>query len=392
MQAYSASAVWQVFTVFLRLGLTSFGGPIAHLGYFHHEFVERKKWLSEQEYADLLALCQFLPGPASSQVGMGIGLMRAGYRGLAAAWLGFTLPSALILICFALGALQWQEQLSPGLLHGLKVASAAIVAQAVWGMAKTFCQSARQITLMLTACCAVLLFPQAWLQIVVILGAAVVGLISLPPPQNATFSQTTVPVSKKAAFICLGLFGALLIGLPLLAQALSSHDIALFDAFYRSGSLVFGGGHVVLPLLQGETVNSGWVSHDMFLAGYALAQTVPGPLFTFAAFLGTADYGIYGGVIALLAIFLPSGLLVIGTLPFWAVLRQNQQVQQALSGVNAAVVGLLLAALYQPIWLNAVFNAQDFCLALFALVALQFWKLPVWLVIATAGVIGTIFY
>lgn len=392
MQAYSASAVWQVFTVFLRLGLTSFGGPIAHLGYFHHEFVERKKWLSEQEYADLLALCQFLPGPASSQVGMGIGLMRAGYRGLAAAWLGFTLPSALILICFALGALQWQEQLSSGLLHGLKVASVAIVAQAVWGMAKTFCQSARQITLMFTACCAVLLFPQAWLQIVVILGAAVVGLISLPPPQHTTFSQTSVPVSKKVAFICLGLFGALLIGLPLLARAPSSHEIALFDAFYRSGSLVFGGGHVVLPLLQGETVNSGWVSHDMFLAGYALAQTVPGPLFTFAAFLGTADHGILGGVIALLAIFLPSALLVIGTLPFWAVLRQNRQVQQALSGVNAAVVGLLLAALYQPIWLNTVFNAQDFCLALLVWVALQFWKLPVWLVIATAGVIGTIFY
>lgn len=390
-QLQSFHATWQVFLTFLRLGLTSFGGPVAHLGYFHHEFVERKKWLTEQEYADLVALCQFLPGPASSQVGMGIGLMRSGYLGLVAAWVGFTLPSALVLILFALGAVHFQEIIPAGLLHGLKVASVAIVVQAVWGMMKMFCKDQKQIAIMVFATTVVLLFPSAWVQVLVIVLAAFISLAWLPQPQVSQTSSSSTG-SQKMALFSLGLFFILLVGLPLLAYHGSSHYLAMIDAFYRSGALVFGGGHVVLPLLQTETVSTGWVSDDLFLAGYALAQTVPGPLFTFAAFLGAADQGWLGGVVALLAIFLPSALLVLGALPFWATLRTNPLAQKALVGVNSAVVGLLLAALYNPIWINAILHPKDFCLALIAFVALMFWKLPAWLVIVASGAISAIFY
>ena len=385
------ASAWSVFLIFLRLGLTSFGGPIAHLGYFRDEFVSRRRWLSERSYGDLVALCQFLPGPASSQVGIALGLSRAGYGGALAAWLGFTLPSAVVLILFALGIAQHSTALPPGALHGLKVVAVAVVAQAVWGMARNLCTDAARITLMLLAACAALLQTSAWGQVAVIGAAAVAGLLLLPTPPAA---HDTLPVtlSRRAGAMWLSLFVLVLAGLPILAQLIPSQSLAMTDAFYRSGSLVFGGGHVVLPLLQAEVVPSGWVSNDVFLAGYGAAQAMPGPLFTFAAFLGASmtqpPNGWLGGTLCLLAIFAPSFLLVMGALPFWESLRHSPRTQAALAGVNAAVVGLLLAALYQPVWTSAIFSARDFGLALIGLVALMVWKLPPWLVVAGSGAAG----
>lgn len=383
---------WAVFLIFLRLGLTSFGGPVAHLGYFRDEFVSRRHWLSERSYADLVALCQFLPGPASSQVGIALGLSRSGYAGALAAWAGFTLPSALALILLALGIANYGDALPHGVLHGLKVVAVAVVAQAVWGMARSLCPDAPRITLMAAATCFVLLLPSAWSQIGVIAAAAIVGLWLFKPQPGAAHEPLPISVSRRAGTLWLALFLALLLGLPLLATLFPHQSLAMVDAFYRAGSLVFGGGHVVLPLLQAEVVPSGWVNHDAFLAGYGAAQAVPGPLFTFAAFLGAAmgpePSGWLGGVICLLAIFTPAFLLVAGALPFWEHLRRNSRTQAALAGVNAAVVGLLLAALYQPVWGSAIHGAEDFALALVALVALMFWKLPPWLVVIASGAIG----
>ncbi|MGO2767819.1 chromate efflux transporter [Pseudomonas taetrolens] len=386
------SSAWAVFLVFLRLGLTSFGGPIAHLGYFREEFVARRQWLTDRSYADLVALCQFLPGPASSQVGIALGLSRAGYAGALAAWAGFTLPSAIVLILFALGISHYGTAISSGALHGLKVVAVAVVAQAVWGMARTLCTDVRRITLMTLAACVALVEPSAWGQVGVIVAAGVVGLMLFKPEQRAAHDPLPMPVSQRAGIICLALFVLLLVGLPLLAERLPNQTVALVDAFYRAGSLVFGGGHVVLPLLQAEVVPVGWVSNDVFLAGYGAAQAVPGPLFTFAAFLGAsmnlAPSGWAGGMVCLLAIFAPSFLLIVGALPFWEQLRRSLRTQAALAGVNAAVVGLLLAALYQPVWTSAILRTEDFALALLALVALMFWKLPPWLVVLGSGVAG----
>lgn len=386
------SSAWAVFLVFLRLGLTSFGGPIAHLGYFREEFVTRRQWLTDRSYADLVALCQFLPGPASSQVGIALGLTRAGYGGALAAWAGFTLPSAIVLILFALGISHYGTAISSGALHGLKVVAVAVVAQAVWGMARTLCTDVRRITLMTLAACVALVEPSAWGQVGVIVAAGVAGLMLFKPEQRAAHDPLPMPVSQRAGIICLALFVLLLVGLPLLAERLPNQTVALVDAFYRAGSLVFGGGHVVLPLLQAEVVPAGWVSNDVFLAGYGAAQAVPGPLFTFAAFLGAsmnlAPSGWTGGMVCLLAIFAPSFLLIIGALPFWEQLRRSLRTQAALAGVNAAVVGLLLAALYQPVWTSAILRPEDFALALLALVALMFWKLPPWLVVLGSGVAG----
>ncbi len=383
---------WAVFLIFLRLGLTSFGGPIAHLGYFHDEFVRRRQWLSERSYADLVALCQFLPGPASSQVGIALGLSRAGHAGALAAWLGFTLPSALLLILFALGITSYRDALPSGALHGLKVVAVAVVAQAVWGMARTLCRDVPRVTIMAAATCLVLLVPSAWGQVAVIGMAAVAGLLLFKPEPGGLHEPLPIAVRHGVALLWLTLFVVLLLGLPLLSTLLPNQTLAMVNAFYRSGSLVFGGGHVVLPLLQAEVVPSGWVSNDAFLAGYGAAQAVPGPLFTFAAFLGAAmnqaPSGWLGGLICLLAIFAPSFLLVVGALPFWERLRRNSRTQAALSGVNAAVVGLLLAALYQPVWTSAIHAPQHFGLALVALVALMFWKLPPWLVVLGGGVAG----
>ena len=386
------ASAWSVFLIFLRLGLTSFGGPIAHLGYFRDEFVTRRRWLSERSYGDLVALCQFLPGPASSQVGIALGLSRAGYGGALAAWLGFTLPSAVVLILFALGIAQHSTALPPGALHGLKVVAVAVVAQALWGMARNLCTDAARITVMLIAACVALLQTSAWGQVAVIGAAAVAGLLLFKPMPPAAHDALPVTLSRRAGAMWLSLFVLVLAGLPILAQSIPNQSLAMTDAFYRSGSLVFGGGHVVLPLLQAEVVPTGWVSNDVFLAGYGAAQAMPGPLFTFAAFLGASmtqpPSGWLGGLLCLLAIFAPSFLLVMGALPFWESLRRSPRTQAALAGVNAAVVGLLLAALYQPVWTSAIFSARDFGLALIGLVALMVWKLPPWLVVAGSGAAG----
>lgn len=384
-----------IFLIFLRLGLTSFGGPVAHLGYFREEFVSRRKWLSEHSYADLVALCQFLPGPASSQVGLALGLARGGYAGAAAAWLGFTLPSAIALILFALGIANYGNALAPGALHGLKVVAVAVVAQAVWGMARTLCPDRLRISIMAAACCGVLIVPSVWSQVGVIVIAGCLGLWLFKPGELTDYRTISTRVSRRAGAFCLALFAILLLGLPFLAEITALPSLILIDAFYRAGSLVFGGGHVVLPLLQAEVVPTGWVDNDTFLAGYGAAQAVPGPLFTFAAFLGAslegAITGWMGGFLCLLAIFIPSFLLIAGALPFWESLRRNVRTQAALRGVNAAVVGLLLAALYQPVWRSAIYEVQDFGLALVALIALMFWKLPPWLVVMASGAIGWLF-
>lgn len=383
---------WSVFLIFLRLGLTSFGGPIAHLGYFRDEFVTRRRWLSERSYADLVALCQFLPGPASSQVGIALGLSRAGYAGAMAAWAGFTLPSALVLILFALGLSSYGDAISTGALHGLKVVAVAVVAQAVWGMARKLCTDVARVTIMAVATCVVLLLPSAWAQVGMMAAAGIAGLLLFKPAQHAAHEPLPIRVSHRTGLLCLALFFTLLLGLPALAQMMQSQTVAMVDAFFRAGSLVFGGGHVVLPLLQAEVVPSAWVSNEAFLAGYGAAQAVPGPLLTFAAFLGASmrstPSGWIGGLVCLLAIFAPSFLLVVGALPFWERLRQSLRTQAALAGVNAAVVGLLLAALYQPVWTSAIQQPQDFGLALVALVALMFWKLPPWLVVIGSAAAG----
>ena len=390
--AHASTRPWSVFLIFLRLGLTSFGGPIAHLGYFRDEFVTRRRWLSERSYAELVALCQFLPGPASSQVGIALGLSRAGYAGAVAAWIGFTLPSAIALILFALGLAHYGAAIPGGALHGLKVVAVAVVAQAVWGMARNLCRGVARVTLMLIAACLVLLEPSAWAQVGVIAAAGLAGLLLFKPAANTEPDTLPIPISRRTGALWLGLFLLLLAGLPILADGWPSPTLTLVDAFYRTGSLVFGGGHVVLPLLQAQVVPPQWVSNDVFLAGYGATQAVPGPLFTFAAFLGAsmthAPSGWLGGVIALLAIFAPSFLLIFGALPFWANLRRSPRTQAALAGVNAAVVGLLLAALYQPVWTSAIFNGYDVALALLALVALMVWKLPPWLVVIGCGVLG----
>lgn len=383
---------WAVFLIFLRLGLTSFGGPVAHLGYFRDEFVIRRKWLTENSYADLVALCQFLPGPASSQVGIAIGLSRAGYTGALAAWTGFTLPSAIALILFAMGITSYGDIIPSGVLHGLKVAAVAVVAQAVWGMGRNLCTDVARVSIMVLAACFVLLVPSALGQVSVIAIAAIIGLILFKPEKGIAHDPLPITVKRRTGIFWLFLFFLLLIGLPLLTALYPSQTLSMIDTFFRAGSLVFGGGHVVLPLLQAEVIPSGWLSNDTFLAGYGATQAVPGPLFTFAAFLGSsmnqAPSGWLGGIICLIAIFAPSFLLVMGALPFWEGLRQNLRTRAALSGINAAVVGLLLAALYQPVWTSGILDAKDFALALVALVALMFWKLPAWLVVMSCGAAG----
>lgn len=383
---------WPVFVAFLRLGLTSFGGPVAHLGYFRDAFVTRRGWLTERAYADLVGLCQFLPGPASSQVGMAIGLSRAGYAGMFAAWLGFTLPSALLMMLFALGVHATGMPVAAGALHGLRIVSVAVVAQAVWGMARTLCPDARRVTLMAIAACIALLVPAAWLQVVVIVAAGAAGLALLPQPERGAHDPLPLHVSHRAGVLWLVVFAALIVVLPVAASALHSNTLAVVDAFFRTGALVFGGGHVVLPLLQAAVVAPGWIGDSAFLAGYGVAQAVPGPLFTFAAFLGAslrdAPNGWLGGTIALVSIFAPSFLLVAGTAPFWERLRRSTRMQAALAGVNAAVVGLLLAALYHPVWSDTIVSPRDFAAALVAFVALVFWRVPPWAVVIASAALG----
>jgi len=381
----------QVFLAFLRLGLTSFGGPIAHLGYFHSDLVRQRKWLSEQDYAELIAICQFLPGPASSQVGLAIGWTKAGFRGALAAWLGFTLPSAFALIAFGYGVIAFGDSMNVGLLQGLKIAAVAVVAQALWQMSKSLCPDLQRRIIGLIAAAIAILWPTPLGQVGTIVLGGLAGWLFLTADPKQSVSALGQNTSKTFGAIMLAIFFAFLISLPFIASISQNQSLAVVDSFYRSGSLVFGGGHVVLPLLQSEVVPTGWVSKDDFLAGYGAAQAVPGPLFTFAAYLGTvtslAPNGWTGGLLALVAIFVPSFLLVFGALPFWQMLRTQKAVQAALLGVNAAVVGLLLAAFYDPVWTNGILTPIDFIVAAMAFVALTFWKAPSWLiVIAAAGV------
>jgi chromate transporter len=382
-------SAWDLFLVFLRLGLTSFGGPVAHLGYFRDEFVERRRWLSEHGYADLVALCQFLPGPASSQVGMAIGLLRHGYRGALAAWAGFTLPSAVALVLFALGMSRYGAGLPPAVLHGLKVAAVAVVAQAVWAMARKLCTDAPRIAIAALAAGAALMLPGAAGQVGIIAAAALAGLLATRAPTLAAREPLPVAIGRRAGAAWLSLFFGLLALLPLLASALPSQALADVAAFFRVGAMVFGGGHVVLPLLQAEVVPRGLVDNDAFLAGYGMAQAMPGPLFTFAAFLGASmrlpPSGWLGGSLCLLAIFAPSFLLVAGAMPFWESLRRNVRMQTALAGINAAVVGLLLAALYRPVGTAAIHGVADLGIALAAFIALQSGKCPPWLAVVGCG-------
>lgn len=433
--------VVQVFLVFLRLGLTSFGGPVAHLGYFRDEFVTRKKWITDRDYADLVALCQFLPGPASSQVGMAIGVRRAGIAGLIAAWIAFTLPSAIVLVVFAYGMDSLADTWGSGWLAGFKAAAVAVVAQAVLGMAKTLTPDAKRATIAVAGFIAVILVPHALVQIAVIVGGALLGLLWLrsrevdpvdtaPPKPTAdssdqpaaaagnpaaepkesaaasedsaaapvgqaaatTTHRAGVRLSKTTGIVSLGLLAVLLAALPTLARFSDNAYLHLADLYTRVGTLVFGGGHVVLPLLEAETVRVGLVDADTFLAGYGAAQAVPGPLFTFAAFLGSQTEGVpdplLGATVALLAIFLPAALLVIGVLPFWDQLRKAAAARRALAGVGAAVVGILTAVLYDPVYTSGITSPEALALAVALFIALIRWRVPSWAVIIAAGILG----
>lgn len=382
-------SIGKIFLIFLQLGLTSFGGPIAHLGYFREAFVERRKWLREKDFADLIALCQFLPGPASSQVGIGIGLARGGISGSLVAWIGFTLPSALAMIIFGYGIINFNQYIPIGVLQGLKIVAVAVVGQAIWGMSRTLCPDKLRITIAIISASLVLIFQTALIQFGVIILGAVLGVSILNPEKRLEKSLLKIEISKSLAVFCLSLFFIFLFGLPLLVKIYFSESLSLFDSFYRSGSLVFGGGHVVLPLLKTEVVPNGLVSKEAFMAGYGAAQAMPGPLFTFSAFLGTVaksnPNGWLGGIVCLTAIFLPSFLLILGVLPFWNSLGKLKFVPEGLLGINASVVGLLVASFYNPLWTNTILSANDFILAMFAYLLLVFWKVPPYLVVCLSA-------
>jgi chromate transporter len=384
----------EVLLAFGKLGVSCFGGPIAHIGYFRDEFVVRRRWLDEHTYADLVALCQFLPGPASSQVGFSIGLMRGGYLGGLAAWTAFTLPSAIALILFAYGANALQGPIGAGLLHGLKLVAVAIVAQAVWGMARTLAPDRERASIAVIAALIILFSTASVAQIGAIALGGLAGLwfCRTAPPKTTDQGHFSVPISRGVGLLALAAFFLLLGGLPVLWTLSHSQGVALFDAFYRSGALVFGGGHVVLPLLREATVAPGWVSDDVFLTGYGAAQAVPGPLFTFAAYLGAMmkplPHGVAGATISLIAIFLPGILVLMGTLPFWETFRRHARAQAIMRGVNAAVVGLLGAALYNPVWTSSVKGPGDFGIALVGFALLTVWQTPPLVVVAISALGG----
>jgi chromate transporter len=381
--------LFEILSVSAKLGLTSFGGPVAHLGYFHNEYVQRRKWMEERDYADLVALCQFLPGPASSQVGIGIGLMRAGLLGGLAAWIGFTLPSVIALVLFAF-LLQGFDFSAAGWLHGLKIVAVAIVAHAIVGMGQKLTPDRSRVTIAVLAATVALIWQTAFSQVAMILAAGIAGLLLFKNTPVPELPKLRVPVKRMLAVSCLVLFFGLLILLPFARGVFPSPFLAMFDSFYRAGSLVFGGGHVVLPLLEKEVVPTGWLTKEQFLAGYGATQAMPGPLFTFGAYLGAMMHGWTGAAIATVAIFLPAFLLVVGTLPFWDSLRRLPQTQGALAGVNAAVVGILVAAFYHPIWTGSILAPMDFALAAILYVMLTYWKAPPWLVVVAGAVGGTI--
>jgi chromate transporter len=387
-----AGSPLEVLRIFLRLGLTCFGGPIAHIGYFRDEFVVRRKWIDEHAYADLVGLCQFLPGPASSQVGFSIGLMRAGYLGALAAWAGFTLPSAALLVLFAYGAGALSGPVGAGLLHGLKLTAVAIVAQAVWGMARNLCPDRERASIAVVAALIILVSLASIAQIGAIVLGGLAGLWLCRSEAPAPSGHVDIPVSRTVGLTSLGMFFVLLAGLPALRGLTGFSGVGLFDAFYRSGALVFGGGHVVLPLLREAFVAPGWLSDDAFLTGYGAAQAVPGPLFTFAAYLGTVispePNGVAGAALGLIGIFLPGMLVLLGALPFWDAFRKRTGAQAMMRGVNAAVVGVLGAALYDPVWTTTVHTGKDFGIALVGFVLLVAWRAPPLIVVAFSAAAG----
>lgn len=390
----TAHRAGEVFAAFLKLGLTAFGGPIAHLGYFRDELVMRRQWLDERAYADLVALCQFLPGPASSQVGFALGLLRGGALGALAAFTAFTLPSAIVLIAFAYGATALDGPVSDGAISGLKIVAVAIVAQAVWGMAKNLCPDRERASIALAALAIVALTASAVGQVAAIVAGAMAGLWLCRTEEAGPADPVHFPVSRRAGVMALVAFGLLLVGLPLAATLSDTQGLAVADGFYRSGALVFGGGHVVLPLLEAVTVRPGWVSADTFLAGYGAAQAIPGPLFTFAGYLGASlepePNGIVGAVIALIGIFLPGFLLLVGMMPFWNAFRTRPGARAMMRGTNAAVVGILAAALYAPVFTSAVTAPPAFALAVVGFVLLTVWKVPPWGVVLLSALGGVL--
>ncbi len=379
----------EIFLVSTRLGLTSFGGPTAHLGYFHEEYVRKRKWMDEKSYADLVALSQFLPGPASSQVGIGIGVMRAGVIGGIISFIGFTLPSVIALILFALLLTEFDIG-SAGWLHGLKIVAVAVVAHAILGMAKNLTPDLKRKAIALFALIGTLLWQTSFTQIGVILLAGFFGFLLFKQHDEIKEESSKFPISKKASVIALSLFFSLLFLLPIVREMTGSYWVAMFDSFYRSGSLVFGGGHVVLPLLEQAFVPNGMISEESFLAGYGATQAVPGPLFTFAAYIGTVMKGWQGGLFATFAVFLPAFLLIIGALPFWDQLRNNPNIKGAIMGVNAGVIGILISALYFPIWTSSILVPADFALAAILFSMLAYWKLPPWIIVVTGAIGGSL--
>ncbi|MBW3113703.1 chromate transporter [Rossellomorea sp. YZS02] len=379
----------EILFISTKLGFTSFGGPVAHLGYFHEEYVRRRKWMDEKSYADLVALCQFLPGPASSQVGMGIGIMRAGILGGMVSFLGFTLPSVIALILFAI-LLVGSDVSNMGWIHGLKIVAVAVVAHAILGMAAKLTPDLKRKTIALLALVILLMWQTVISQVVVICLSALIGFLLYKNESADDEVRMEFPISRKTAVISLSAFLSLLIVLPFLREISSLEWVALFDSFYRSGALVFGGGHVVLPLLEREFVPTGWLTEEQFLAGYGAAQAVPGPLFTFAAYIGAVINGWKGGLLATVAIFLPAFLLITGALPFWDTLRRNPKIKGALMGVNASVVGILIAAFYHPIWTSSILAPTDFALAAILFSMLVYWKLPPWIVVISGALGGLI--
>ena len=380
----------EVFSAFLKLGLTSFGGPIAHLGYFRDELVTRREWLSDSAYADLVALCQFLPGPASSQVGFALGMMRAGWRGALAAFAAFTLPSALVMLVFAITAARIEGPVGTGALDGFKIVAVAIIAQAVWGMARNLCPDRERATIAVGAVAVLAFLPGAFGMVGALLLGALAGLVLGRGTGAPVGGHVPMSVPRGVAAGALIAFFALLALLPLVAG--QAQVWSVIDSFYRAGALVFGGGHVVLPLLQAETVATGWVTPDEFLAGYGAAQAIPGPLFTFAAYLGAVlasePSGIAGAAIALLSVFLPGFLILTGVLPFWDRFRSRTSAQSLMQGANAAVVGILGGALYSPVFTSAIGDMRDFTLALVCFTLLMAWKMPPWGVVIIAAVGG----
>ncbi len=386
----------EVFSVFLKLGLTSFGGPIAHLAYFRSELNERRRWVTDRQFAQLVALCQFLPGPASSQVGFALGLHRAGLRGALAAFTAFTLPSAVLMVLFAYGTTLFDGTVGQGLISGLKIVAVAIIAQAVLGMARNLTPDATRASIaVIAALCALLLSGTPGQLLAIVLGL-VAGYFLCREPRSITAEKFEQPlvfsISRRTGIFCLGIFALLFLGLPILARSLGHGELLLFDAFYRAGALVFGGGHVILPLLQDAVVTSGWVSESQFLAGYGATQAVPGPMFTFAAYLGTISTvgpgGVFGAAIALAGIFLPGLLLLLGVLPLWNMLLQRAWAKAVIRGANAAVVGILAAALYSPVFTSAVHGPEDFSLGLLCFVLLVSWKCPPWCVVLIGSLGG----